>query len=193
MCDAFALILCSTAAIFGDKKWELSMGKPTESTKEKETQKSKNWKILFLTLPRYLKNTFLSVITFQGKVFQRKTSFSPTALLVFPLKFVSDVKLHVNELEICQCWTLFIQDKTLVSSAWYKTTKILKSNVQLLKYLFRMFELPFQLKTNQRIPRNKKYCKYLRPHLHIPYPCLVHVLNIDIDIFILCLVGVPYH
>ena len=71
------------------QKWESSIGKPKELMKEKETKKSKKGIQLFYFFIVRSKKYFLHCNTFRGKLFWRKTSFSPTALYLFTSKLVN--------------------------------------------------------------------------------------------------------
>lgn len=62
------------------------MGKPREWKKERETQEKLKKKHPSIVLLCYLKVTFFTVITLQGKVLCRKAPSSPTVLHAFVFK-----------------------------------------------------------------------------------------------------------
>ena len=86
--------LCTTVRFFGGKRLEPSMGKTKEKNK-KNTNKTKKEKqpLLLLFHLCYLKNSFFTVITFWGKIFREKVSFSSIALYLFSSKVFNDVKV----------------------------------------------------------------------------------------------------
>ena len=97
--------LYTTVRFFGGKRLEPSMGK-TKEKKKNNTNKTKKEKQPFLLLFHLccLKNSFFTVITFWGKIFREKVSFSSIALYIFSSKVFMTSKLHVHELKIYKHW-----------------------------------------------------------------------------------------